>query len=65
MILKVHKSLNRNNKKQLQQWTKKDEKKIQSQIQNESKYKSYKCFSWVSDVGIFSLTVSHHPSLFP
>jgi len=55
MILKVHKSLNRNNKKQLQQWTKKDEKKIQSQIQNESKYKSYKCFSWVSDVGIFSL----------
>ena len=29
--------------------------KIQSQIQNELKYKNYKSFSWVSDVDIFSL----------
>lgn len=68
MILKVQKSLNRNKnfKKNYNRQKKKmrKKKKSQSQIQNESKYKNYKYFTCMSDVGNFFLAVTLHSSFF-
>ena len=40
-------------------------KKIQKNLQNKSKHKNNKCFSWVTAVRDLSLTGSHSPSHFP
>ena len=37
------------------------EKKIQKNLQNKSKYKNNKCFSWVTAVRVLSLAWSHSP----
>ena len=39
--------------------------KIQKKLQNKSKHKNNKCFSWVTTVSIFSFTGSHSPSHLP
>ena len=37
------------------------EKKIQKNLQNKSKHKNKKCFSWVTVVRVLSLPGSHSP----
>ena len=44
---------------------KKREKKIQKILQNKSKNKNNKCFSWVTAVRVLSLAGSHHPPHLP
>ena len=44
---------------------KKKKKKIQKNLQNKSKHKNNKCFSWVTAVRILSLTGSHSPPHLP
>ena len=39
----------------------KKRKRIQKNLQNKSKHKSNKCFSWVTAVRVLSLTGSHSP----
>jgi len=43
----------------------KREKKVQKNLQNKSKHKNNKCFSWVTAVGVLSLTGSHSPPHLP
>ena len=40
-------------------WGRGEEKKIQKNLQNKSKHKNNKCFSWVTAVRVLSLTGSH------
>ena len=44
---------------------KKKRKKIQNNLQNKSKYKNNKCFSWVTAVRVLSLAGSHSPPQLP
>ena len=44
---------------------KKKKKKIQKNLQNKSKHKNNKCFSWVTAVRVFSLARSHSPPHLP
>jgi len=41
------------------------EKKNQKNLQNKSKHKNNKCFSWVSAVRVLSLSGSHSPPHLP
>ena len=43
----------------------KKRKKIQTNLQNKSKHKNNKCFSWVTAVRVLSLAGSHSPSHLP
>ena len=43
----------------------KKEKQIQKNLQNKSKHKNNKCFSWVTAVRVVSLAGSHSPSHLP
>ena len=45
--------------------TKKKERKIQKNLQNTSKIKNNKCFSWVTAVRVLSLAGSHSPPYLP
>ena len=40
-------------------------KKIQKNLQNKSKHKNNKCFSWVTAVRVFSLAGCHSPPHLP
>ena len=42
-------------------WGRGEEKKIQKNLQNKSKHKNNKCFSWVTAVRVLSLPRSHSP----
>ena len=44
---------------------KEKKKKIQKNLQNKSKHKNNKCFSWVTAVRVLSLTGSHGPPHLP
>ena len=44
---------------------KKVKKKIQKNLQNKSKHKNNKCFSWVTAVRVLSLIGSHSPPYLP
>jgi len=44
---------------------KKKKKKIQKNLQNKSRCKNNKCFSWVTAVRVLSLTGSHRPPHLP
>ena len=47
------------------EWGKKEKKKFQKNLQNKSKNKNDKCFSWVTAVRVLSLAGSHSPPHLP